>query len=164
MRGAGVFSRNIGPGTGEPRRAHESLNGPIVVANDVLFWFFYIFFYLFWYFQLKFSILRKASFCPRDPKAVLFRPAKYFFDVQTIKMTTQYVLDTPLRKQTQITYKRHKTVYQYYEKKNTEQSSISKCYEKKPTEIRAELDNNFILFSKPMLLRLPSAKRHFQHT
>lgn len=125
-------------------------NGPIVVANDVLFWFFYIFFYLFWYFQLKFSILRKASFCPRDPKAVLFRPAKYFFDVQTIKMTTQYVLDTPLRKQTQITYKRHKTVYQYYEKK--------------PTEIRAELDNNFILFSKPMLLRLRSAKRHFQHT
>ena len=76
--------------------ACESLKGPIVLTIDVLFWF--------WYFQLflvylenitqtsdeslpvvlldlKSSILREVQACPRGPKTILFRLAKFLLKV-----------------------------------------------------------------------------------
>ena len=61
--------------------ARESLKGPVSVANDVLFYFF---FYFFLYFQLKSSILRKVSVCPRSPKAVFIHLEKILLEALII--------------------------------------------------------------------------------
>jgi hypothetical protein len=99
MRGGSAGTSVRGPESQEG--ACESLKGPIVLTIDVLFGFF---FYLFWYFQLflvylenitqtsdeslpvvlldfKSSILREVQACPRGPKTILFRLAKFLLKV-----------------------------------------------------------------------------------
>ena len=69
------FNRYIGPGPGEPRKSPWISEWPhsLIINN---------FFFIGggWYFQLKSSILREVSVCPRGPKAVMFRLAKFLLD------------------------------------------------------------------------------------
>jgi hypothetical protein len=136
MRGGGV-SRYIGPETGESRRAHESLNGPIVVANDVLFWFFHMFFYFFLVFSTQILNFEKSFILSPGPKSSLVPACKIFLRCSDDQKDNTICVGHPSTQKTQITYIRHKTVYRYYEKKTqksgrnwitTSFSSLSQCY------------------------------------
>jgi hypothetical protein len=94
----GRFSRYIGPGPGELRKGPWISEGPLSLSHRH---FIFIFSYFVWYFQLflvcldmltghsvaqeikhlwKFTsgfIWPQISVCPRGPKAVLFRIAKF---------------------------------------------------------------------------------------
>jgi hypothetical protein len=77
----GGLSRYIGTGSGEPRKGT---------------WisFYLDFFIFFLYFQLKSTIFREVSVCPRGPKAVLFRLAKFLLEalVQSVGKSLLFVM------------------------------------------------------------------------
>ena len=83
------FSRYIGPGPGKPRRGPWISEGHHSRSHWRIILMFSCFcFYL--YFQLKSSILRKDSFCPRGPKAVMFRLAKFL--LETLPVVTYFII------------------------------------------------------------------------
>jgi hypothetical protein len=70
------FSRYIGTGPGEPIRGPWIPEGSHSLSHRR----FILIFSFFMYFQLKSSIFRKVSACPRGPKAVLFCLAKFLLE------------------------------------------------------------------------------------
>jgi len=69
---------SAGTSVGGPKSQEGARESLKALANDVLFWFFH---YLFWVFSTQIHNCERVSACPRGPRAVLFRLARFLLEV-----------------------------------------------------------------------------------